>query len=209
MDPASIVQIIGTAVSLGDVVVKCIAGLRMLKSKYHEAPLVISTIIGQLYMVQSALDQLLNDATDMTATQRLAFLWGEQQTSEYSVLLDRQANALNLLLQAVHCNTSAQQQGLLFKTRSQSILRQAEYCSSSIIGLKDSASFVSEDTAGISLTFDFDAVVLASKIYQRARKSYLRQSIRARQPHSRQTYFSVYSLSDTSRSSPQISDAFY
>ncbi|KAI1290598.1 G-protein alpha subunit-domain-containing protein [Xylaria venustula] len=273
MDPASIVQIVGTAISLGDVVVKCIAGLRTLKSKYHEAPLLISTIIGQLYMVQLALDQLaiwnnpkydrdpryqqlatqvdnaldyfsplilalekrlgdfeLNDGANMTACQRLAFLWGDQQTSEYSVLLDRQVNALNLLLQAVQCNTYAQQQDLLLKDRSQSIIRQAEDCSSSIIGLEDSTSLFSEDTAGISLTFDFDAVVLASKIYQRAGISHLRQSIRAQrsrlhnqvpaqdqpkhifqgnisQSHAtiRQSHFSISSSSETSSMDSRIS----
>ncbi|KAI0411931.1 G-alpha-domain-containing protein [Xylaria grammica] len=222
MDPATIVQIVGTAVSLGDVVIKCIVGLRSLKSKYHDAPLVVSTIIGQLYMVQSALDQLaiwnkpehgrdpryrqlawqvdnaldcftllvtalerrLNDfeligENAMAATQRLAFLWGEKDTSEYSILLDRQVNALNLLLQAVQCNTLAQQQDLLRREESQDILQQAKDCSSSITGLGDSASFISENTAAISLMFDFDAVILASKIYQQAGRSHLRQAIRA------------------------------
>lgn len=144
MDPVTLVQIIGSVVSLGDVVLKCIVGLRSLKNKYHDAPLVISTLIGQLYMVQSALDQLerwnqpehecdpryqqlawqvdnalgcfgvlvtslerrltdfeLTSVYNMTATERLTFLWGEKETSDFSVLLDRQVNALNLLLQAV------------------------------------------------------------------------------------------------------------
>ncbi|KAI1356966.1 G-alpha-domain-containing protein [Xylaria sp. FL0043] len=218
MDPVSIVQIVGTAVSLGDVVIKCIVGLRSLKNKYHDAPLVVSTIIGQLYMVQSALDQLaiwnkpehgrdpryrqlawqidsaldcfsplvttlerrLSDVELMTTTQRLTFLWGEKETSDFSILLDRQVNALNLLLQAVQCNTLAEQQNLLLREESKSILQQAKDCSSSIIGLEDSASFISENTAGISLMFDFDAVILTSRIYQQAGRSHLRQAIRAR-----------------------------
>ncbi|KAI1277180.1 G-alpha-domain-containing protein [Xylaria sp. FL0933] len=217
MDPVSIVQIVGTAVSLGDVVIKCIVGLRSLKNKYHDAPLVVSTIIGQLYMVQSALDQLaiwnkpehgrdpryrqlawqidnaldcfsplvttlerrLSDVELMTTTQRLAFLWGEKETSDFSILLDRQVNALNLLLQAVQCNTLAEQQDLLLREESKSILQQAKDCSSSVIGHEDSASFISENTAGISLMFDFDAVILASRIYQQAGRSHLRQAIRA------------------------------
>ncbi|KAI0424573.1 G-protein alpha subunit-domain-containing protein [Xylaria sp. FL1042] len=217
MDPVTIVQIVGTAVSLGDVVIKCIVGLRSFKNRYHDAPLVVSTIIGQLYMVQSALDQLaiwnkpehardprfrqlawqidnaldcfsllvttlerrLKDVESMTTTQRLTFLWGEKETSDFSILLDRQVNALNLLLQAVQCNTLAQQQDLLLRKESQSILQQAKDCSSSIIGLEDSASFISENTAGISLMFDFDDVILASKIYQQAGRSHLRQAIRA------------------------------
>ncbi|KAI8946034.1 G-protein alpha subunit-domain-containing protein [Xylaria longipes] len=144
MDPVSIVQIIGTAVSLGDVVLKCISRLHSLKAKYHDAPLIISTITGQLHMVQAALDQLSiwnkpeygrhpryrqlalqignfldcfshliltleqrlddfepNGSSSITAKQKFVFLWGEKETFEYSSLLDRQVNALNLLLQAV------------------------------------------------------------------------------------------------------------
>ncbi|KAJ2979931.1 hypothetical protein NUW58_g7079 [Xylaria curta] len=222
MDPVTIVQIVGTAVSFGDVVIKCIAGLRLLKTKYHDAPLVISTIIGQLYMVQSALDQLarwnkpehaydpryrqlagqidnaldcfsllitaleqqlqdfeLASGNNMTTKQRLTFLWSEKGISDFSVLLDRQVNALNLLLQAVQCNTLAQQQNLLLQEGSQSILQQAKDCSSSVTGLEDSASIFSENTAGISLMFDFDAFLLGSKVYQQAGRSHLRQAIKA------------------------------
>ncbi|KAI0537271.1 hypothetical protein GGR58DRAFT_354493 [Xylaria digitata] len=226
MDPGSIFQIVGTAVSLGDVVIKCIVGLKSLKSKYHDTPLVISTIIGQLYIVQSALDELamwnkrddgrerdpryldlasqidngldcfslliltleqrlndfkLNGTKDMTTRQRLTFLWNEQETSDYSVLLDRQVNALNLLLQAVQCNNFAQQAALMRKEESRLVLQQAKDCSSSIIGLEDSASFISENTSRISLMFDFDDVILASKVYQQAGRSHLRQAIGARQ----------------------------
>jgi hypothetical protein len=141
MDPLSIVSIVGTAVSLGDVIIKCITGLSSLKTKYHDAPLVVSTIIGQLYMVQAALSQLstwnkpeyahdpryqqlaaqidksldsfgplilaLRDRMDhlesaaLTAQVRLAFIWSENDMTGYSILLDRQVNALSLLLQAV------------------------------------------------------------------------------------------------------------
>lgn len=144
MDPVTIVQLVGTAVTLSDAVFKCIKRLHSLKAKYHDAPLVISTITGQLYMVQAALEQLkvwnrpeyerhprylqlamqmdnflecfshvifalanrLEDfqsdsSRTITVKQKLMFLWGEQETAEYSVLLDRQVNALNLLLQAV------------------------------------------------------------------------------------------------------------
>ncbi|KAF2963173.1 hypothetical protein GQX73_g10391 [Xylaria multiplex] len=235
-------------------------GLKSLKSKYHDAPLVISTIIGQLYIVQSALDELaiwnkrddgrerdpryrdlasqidngldcfrllilaldqrlndfeLNGIKDMTTRQRLTFLWNERETSDYSVLLDRQVNALNLLLQAVQwyamasviffslfkiyngvkslidnlrglvnndgSNNFAQQQDLLLREESRLVLQQAKDCSSSISGLGDSASFISETTTRISLVFDFDAIILASKVYQQAGRSHPRQAIGARQ----------------------------
>ncbi|KAI0862731.1 hypothetical protein F4860DRAFT_512698 [Xylaria cubensis] len=225
MDPASIVQIIGTAVSLGDVVLKCISRLHSLKAKYHDAPLIICTITGQLYMVQAALDQLKiwnkpeygcdpryrqlslqigsflecfsaliltleqrledfepNSSKSIPRKQKFIFLWGEKETSEYSCLLDRQVNALNLLLQAVQCNTWAQQQDMIRQEESQRILEQAKKASSSVIGLEDASSFISENTAGISMMFDFDTVLLASRIYQQVGRSHLRQAIRARNP---------------------------
>ncbi|RYO92178.1 hypothetical protein DL764_008167 [Monosporascus ibericus] len=79
--------------------------------------------------------------------------------TDYLNLLDRQVNALNLLLQAIQW--------------------LAKDCSSSIIGLGDTTSLVSEDTAAISDIFDFDAVILGSRVYQAAERSHLRQAVRA------------------------------
>lgn len=144
MDPATILQIIGTALSLGDVVVKSIVKLISFKARYQGAPILLSTMIAQLYIVKSALDQLgefsntehsqhprhqhlfqrvgssltsfgclilaleerltqfeITETTDMRAKERLTFLWSEKNMSEYSMLLDRQVNALTLLLQAM------------------------------------------------------------------------------------------------------------
>ncbi|KAI1847810.1 hypothetical protein JX266_006305 [Neoarthrinium moseri] len=225
MDPVSIFQIVSSAVSLGDVVVKCITRLSSLKSKYHDAPIILSTMIGQLYMVQVAIEQLsewskpershdpryqqlavqvshsldsfdllilalqqLLDYVDsaapapMSVKRRIAFLWSEKEMAGYSVLLDRQANALNLLLQAIQCRDWSQQNAVINQEENQEILRLARDCSSSIIGLEDSTSFITENTADISVEFDFDAVILGSKTYRAAERSHLRQAIRAGRP---------------------------
>lgn len=58
MDPASIFQIVGTAISISEVVFRCINRLSVLKDKYQDAPMLLSTLIGQLYIIQAALDQL-------------------------------------------------------------------------------------------------------------------------------------------------------
>lgn len=137
-------QVVGTALSVGDIVVRCIASLSSLKSKYHNAPIIVSAMIGQLYMVQSALDQLsvlkspelrrtprykelasqvhhaldsfgplmkaLEEVLDrldkdapleMTTKSRITFLWSEKDMNNFSMFLDRQVNAFNLLLQAI------------------------------------------------------------------------------------------------------------
>jgi hypothetical protein len=144
MDPVTIFQIVGAAVSLGDVVLKCITKLSSIKTKYQQAPIHLSTMIGQLYIVKTALDQLSvwnkpqNDRdpryrqlasqvggsldcfgllilalenkldqfdspslNDMAAKSRIKFLWSEKDMVDHSILLDRQVNALSLLLQAI------------------------------------------------------------------------------------------------------------
>ncbi|KAI0476547.1 G-protein alpha subunit-domain-containing protein [Xylariaceae sp. FL0804] len=220
MDPISLVGLVGSVTALGAAVVKCIAGLSSLKSRYHDAPLVVSTIIGQLYMVKAALDHLaawkspqydrdpryrqlalqiensldsfgllilaleqkldsFSNSEQMTASSRVMFLWDKDETTEFSALLDRQVNALNLLLQAVRCKTWDQQQEFVAREESRSILCQARECSSSILALGDTASVVSKNTDRVSIKFDFDAIILNSRIYRQAGISHMRQAIRA------------------------------
>ncbi|ETS78455.1 hypothetical protein PFICI_10517 [Pestalotiopsis fici W106-1] len=222
MDPATIFQVIGTALSLGDVVVKSIMKLSSIKGRYQGAPMVLSTMIGQLYIVKSALDRLgdfsrpehsqhprhqqlsqqvgsaldsfgllilaleerlsqfeATELTDMRVKDRLALLWNEKDMLDYSMLLDRQVNALTLLLQAMQCPSWPQQYDLMCKEENVEILRLATDCSTSIVGVDNSSvSFVSENTDLISLRFDFDRIILESRIYQQAHRSHLRKSIR-------------------------------
>ncbi|OTA88543.1 hypothetical protein M434DRAFT_34813 [Hypoxylon sp. CO27-5] len=223
MDPISVLQIVSTAISIGDVVVRCITRLGSLKAKYSDAPIHFSTMIGQLYMVQAALDQLsvlrspglclnpkypklanqitkaldsfgpvmetlqrdlsrLDDSipSEMTTRSRLAFLWSEKEILAFSTALDRQVNALNLLLQTIQCQTWIQQQEAIGLEESRSMLNLARDCSSSTMGLDDKSSFMSEGSAAISTIFDFDAVVLNTRLYREAQRSHLKQVIRAR-----------------------------
>ncbi|KAI1075878.1 G-alpha-domain-containing protein [Whalleya microplaca] len=222
MDPGTIFQIVSSAISVGEVVLKCINRLGLLKAKYHNAPLIISTLIGQLYIIQAALDQLsawksghldqdpryrhlasqINNSFDcfrplMIALQQkldrsgiqevgqlkvketILFLWNEGEMNDYVTLLNHQANALNLLLQAVQCNTWAQQDNIIGREENRSILKLAQDCSTSLVGHDDTSSFTSESTAALSKTFDFDSIVLGSRLYQEAQRSHLRQAIRA------------------------------
>ncbi|KAI0448645.1 G-protein alpha subunit-domain-containing protein [Xylaria acuta] len=114
----------------------------------------------------------------MTARSRMGFLNGEREMTNLSILLDRQVNALNLLLQATQCQTWAQQSNMI--EESQSVLRLAQDCSSSLVGLEDVASFISENTAAISAEFEFDDVLRSTLLYQAAERSHLRQAIRAK-----------------------------
>ncbi|KAI1421202.1 G-protein alpha subunit-domain-containing protein [Xylaria sp. FL1777] len=223
MDPATIFQIVGTVVSLGDAVIRCITRLSALKAQFHDAPIIVTSMIGQLHMVKIAQDQLsplnspnftndaryrqlaaqIGNALDsfgpillalgqqldryegtsaerMTAKSRMGFIHGEREMTNLSILLDRQVNALNLLLQAIQCQTWTQQSEVITQKESQSILRLAQDCSSSLVGLEDVASFISENTAAISTQFEFDDVLRSTLLYQAAERSHLRQAIRAK-----------------------------
>ncbi|KAI1359072.1 G-protein alpha subunit-domain-containing protein [Xylaria arbuscula] len=219
MDPATVFQIVGTVVSLGDVVIKCIARLSTLKAQFHDAPIIVTSMIGQLHMVKIAQDQLSTASTNdpryyqlaahignaldsfslilltlsqqldryegiraeqMPTKTRLGFLNGEREMTNLSILLDRQVNALNLLLQAIQCTTWTQLSEVMTREESQSIIRLAQDCSSSLLGLDDVASFISESTAAISAQFEFDDVLRSTLLYKTAERSHLRQAIRAR-----------------------------
>lgn len=58
MDPASIAGIIGTAITITQVVDKCITRLNILRAKYKDADLSISTLTGQLSFAGSTLKRL-------------------------------------------------------------------------------------------------------------------------------------------------------
>ncbi|KAK8031386.1 hypothetical protein PG990_001120 [Apiospora arundinis] len=222
MDPISIFQVVGTAVSLSEVVVKSLVKLNSIRTRYHKCPLLVSTMIGQLYIVQSALNRLsawnnpeqtqdprhqqlgsqvgnsldsfktlvlalqqhldrfeATTTLEMGVKKKLRFLWNEKDMSEYSILLDRQVNALTLLLQALECSTWSQQDALVSQPDNQEILRAARDCSSSIVGLDDgSLSILSENTELISINFDFDTTILGCRVYQLAERSHLRQAIK-------------------------------
>ncbi|KAI0377119.1 hypothetical protein F5Y04DRAFT_292233 [Hypomontagnella monticulosa] len=224
MDPVSIIQIVGVVVSLGDVVVRCIAGLSSLRAKYHDAPVHITTMIGNLSIVRTAMDQLsvfrspelsripryrelasqMGNALDSfgplmekldrelsrlnkndhsgRARNRLAFIWSERAMFRFSEDLGRQVNALSLLLQAIQCRTQIEQNELIGREGSQSILELARHNSSSKAASDDKRSSISETTTAISTEFEFDKIILSSRPYQEAQRSYLRQVIRAGVP---------------------------
>jgi hypothetical protein len=58
MDPASIIGIIGSILSIADLISKSIAKLSRLRSTYHNTPLQVTMLIGQLHLIRAALDEL-------------------------------------------------------------------------------------------------------------------------------------------------------
>lgn len=147
MDPVSIVGLVGSIVSIADVLTKSIRKLSDLRSRYHNAPVQITTLIGHLYLIQSTIDELTrwksrilvhdpryrqlalqidtsldcfcplitslhqylseldvsstSDLNSMNLRSRISYMWNERDMAVYINLIDRQANALSLFLQAI------------------------------------------------------------------------------------------------------------
>lgn len=82
MDPVSILGIVGTALSIAKEVTHAIQKLGDLKSRYRNVPLQVSTLIGQLYIVQAALEQISSWSTqDLLSSPRYQELAVQIDTS--------------------------------------------------------------------------------------------------------------------------------
>lgn len=82
MDPVSILSIVGAALSVATGVTKAIGTLSELKSRYRNIPLQLSTLIGQLYIVQAALEQISSwSSTDLFGRPRYRQLASQIGTS--------------------------------------------------------------------------------------------------------------------------------
>lgn len=93
------------------------------------------------------------------------------------------------------------------REESQSIVWLARDCETSIIGMLDDArSANTETTANISIMFDFDALILNSRIYQQAQRSHLRQAIRARNEKREDSSIQPHCDMDTITEAPIIMD---
>ncbi|KAI0116350.1 hypothetical protein GGR51DRAFT_314901 [Nemania sp. FL0031] len=94
--------------------------------------------------------QLQRDGTTEAANN------SQRELTTLSVLLDRQLDALDLLLQAIECQTWTQQSELMGEKKSQSALRSAQDCSSSLAGVGDIAIFISENAEDLQARFSSD-----------------------------------------------------
>ena len=145
MDPISAVGLLSSVISIAQLVTHAARRLSMLKTKYRQADLTVSLLIGQLCTMEAALNQLaefqqpdsvrlaasrsdmqtalstsidgcrfliqsLDERLDqleeqaqgrLSAWGRWLLLWNEHDIKCFLDLLDRQVNALNLLLQAI------------------------------------------------------------------------------------------------------------
>ncbi|EXJ84741.1 hypothetical protein A1O3_05413 [Capronia epimyces CBS 606.96] len=96
--------------------------------------------------------------------------------------LDRQINALNLLITTFQCRTPMEQHRVLHERQSRKVFDQIKDDSSSLIVLCDSASFVTRRTktttatSKFSMNFIFDAEILQAKAYKSTMRSLMRRA---------------------------------
>ncbi|KAL2867253.1 G-protein alpha subunit-domain-containing protein [Aspergillus lucknowensis] len=101
---------------------------------------------------------------------RIKLVLGKKSFDDIQSLLMHQTDALNLLLTACNCKTSAEQKALLERSSSQKILRQTNLDSASLMVQYDTDSFASRLTdtlSRLSLKFSFDRDLFTSDVYGR------------------------------------------
>ena len=141
MEPVSAIGLVGSVLGLADVVTRSINRLSTLKTKYRQADVSLSALIGTLYVLNAALYQLVDQYPSthydrahvnipltcsldgchtiistlegridrlekgkgghLTIKGKASLVWHDEDIKETLALLDRQVNALSLLLQVM------------------------------------------------------------------------------------------------------------
>ncbi|ERF71663.1 hypothetical protein EPUS_00652 [Endocarpon pusillum Z07020] len=103
-------------------------------------------------------------------------------TEQCLTQLDRQINALNLLITTFQCRTLLQQKAFMEVRTTQQVFQQVKDDSSSLLVLCDSESFITARTrtttatSRFSLNFVFDAELLQHKAYKSTLRSLMRRT---------------------------------
>jgi hypothetical protein len=101
METASVIALVGSAVKLGDAVLRTSIRLSSLISRYRKVDLFVTLLVGQLYTVRTALNQLSTlEQTSITSTASSNPEWlaglttARDGCSELITLLDEQLDRL-------------------------------------------------------------------------------------------------------------------
>ncbi|EXJ67286.1 guanine nucleotide-binding protein subunit alpha, other [Cladophialophora psammophila CBS 110553] len=186
-DPISIIGTVGLVANIIDVVGKTNSTIRELRNDWKEADLTFLSLTTQLTALRAALikikewmDSDLGDARYHKA--KLAL--GGKNVDNIQKLIEQQTSALTLLLTACNCKTISEQKGLLEKSSTRNVLRRMELDSASLLVHRDSASLISQWTdnlSKLSAIFSFDRELFVSKIYERAFRGSIKESLRRQQ----------------------------
>ncbi|KAI0443853.1 hypothetical protein F4803DRAFT_294885 [Xylaria telfairii] len=140
---------------------------------------------GEISLETRAKLRIAKDTKTLEELQKMI----DRQTNALSLLLeelqkmiDRQTNALSLLLTVCGCESVSEQHSLLSKSSSRKIFKgvQRDTTASLLVHYDNGSLFsrVTDNLSKLSWVFDFDPEVLLSGPYERAFRSSLRNSLR-------------------------------
>ncbi|KAH7089580.1 hypothetical protein FB567DRAFT_626907 [Paraphoma chrysanthemicola] len=124
-----------------------------------------------------------NDNLQLSVSEKMKFVLRGQGATDIQKHIEHQTNSLALLLTACNCTSLADQKELLERPKTRETFALTQSDSSSLLVLRDSASFVSKWTdnlSRLSRVFDFDTEVLASRAYGRVFRESLKHLIKKR-----------------------------
>ncbi|ETI25308.1 hypothetical protein G647_02080 [Cladophialophora carrionii CBS 160.54] len=164
--------------------------------QHYQLTLDLSAAIGCCNLLLRLLDEQLaklqyNDTDEVTFLSKVNLMLESKGTEDCLTRLDRQINALNLLVTAFKCRNPRVQQEFLQETESRSVFDQVRDDSTSLIVVCDSASIVTQrtrtttGTSRFSANFSFDAEILQANAYKATLRSLMR---RAQNDNSRERY---------------------
>ncbi|KAF2810536.1 uncharacterized protein BDZ99DRAFT_443396, partial [Mytilinidion resinicola] len=153
---------------------------------HHQLVMDLDLSMACCKMLVAKIDKSISEL-QVTAAHNLDFgskikvVFGNKTMDSLQKMVERQTNALTLLLSACNCNTSREQKALLAKPTTRKMFKQVRDDSSSLYVLCDSSSLYSRCTdnlSKISMIFQFDRELFLSRPYSRAIRSSVRDSLR-------------------------------
>jgi hypothetical protein len=155
--------------------------------QHYQLTLDLSAAIGCCNLLLRLLDEQIarlqySDTDEVTFISKVNLMLESKGTEECLTRLDRQTNALNLLITAFNCRNPRAQQDLLKEKESRRVFDQVKDDSTSLVVLCDSASFVTQrtktttGTSRFSMNFSFDAEILQAKAYKTTLRSLMRRA---------------------------------
>lgn len=135
-------------------------------------------------VIMEYLDNAQSQSNKMSLWSKTKFLRDEKTISEYEGMLRGQVQALSLLLQILTLPSKKEQADQIQSFETSSVLIHARDTSSSLLWLRDSesartvTSTFTEDMETLDRKFDFDELIVTSKVYRSTLASFLKQKIK-------------------------------
>ncbi|KAI9683519.1 MAG: hypothetical protein M1822_006059 [Bathelium mastoideum] len=136
-------------------------------------------LVNKINAFLSELAQKPGQALNVSAKGR--FLLGNKSLNDTQKMLERQINALSLLLNVCHLETASEQKAFLEKSSTRKAFEKVANDSASLIIHRDASSFrsiYSDSWSKLSMKFTFDNQLFGSKVYQQFVRGSLKVALR-------------------------------